>query len=180
MNIYIDGSSLNNNSKGKRYGGVGVFFGSNDDRNISLPVKDNKKNKYSDEKIRVSNQYTEILACRVAIEKLIMTQNIKGKKINIYTDSKYLHDIVTKWAKSWESKGWKKSGNKEISHLELIKSIYYMLQNIDISFVHINSHTKEPKDKTSKKYRDWYGNYQADLLATTASNGLLKKNVKSC
>ena len=136
INIYIDGSSLNNNSQGKRYGGVGVYFGPDHPDNVSLPIKDMKKNKYSDESVRVTNQYTELLACRIALEKLIMGQELNDKDVNIYTDSKYLHDIVTKWAKSWESKSWTKSGNKPIAHLELIKSIYYMVQNIKVKFHH--------------------------------------------
>ena len=36
INVFCDGSALNNNSKkGQRIGGIGVFFNDNDTRNIS-------------------------------------------------------------------------------------------------------------------------------------------------
>ena len=39
--IFTDGSTLNNNTKSTRYGGYGVFFSDNDERNISASI--NKK-----------------------------------------------------------------------------------------------------------------------------------------
>ena len=58
--VFCDGSSLNNNiiSKNKqRIGGIGVFFGENDPRNISEPITDDK----------VTNITTELLACIKAL-----------------------------------------------------------------------------------------------------------------
>ena len=60
--IFTDGSTLNNQTKGDRKGGVGVFFGNDDARNISLPLEETDSNK-------VTNQVTELLACIKAIEK---------------------------------------------------------------------------------------------------------------
>ena len=56
INIFTDGSTLNNQTKGKRRGGVGVYFGENDPRNISLSLVEDDINK-------VTNQVTELLAC---------------------------------------------------------------------------------------------------------------------
>ena len=54
--FFTDGSTLNNQEKGKRRGGVGVFFGKDDPRNISSPLKETKY-------FKVTNQVAELLAC---------------------------------------------------------------------------------------------------------------------
>ena len=159
IKIFTDGSSLNNNNKENRSGGIGVFFGIDDPRNISKKLKTSK----------ITNQVAELLACYEGIITLITTQNLDSKKIYIYTDSKYLIDSITKYAIDWEKNEWKKKKNKEISNLDLIKKIYYLYQNVNIKFKHINSHQKEPKDKNSKEYKLWFGNMMADKLATDAA-----------
>ena len=44
MDIYIDGATTNNQNKDKRRGGIGVFFGDNDIRNVSLEILNNPTN----------------------------------------------------------------------------------------------------------------------------------------
>lgn len=159
IKIFTDGSSLNNNTKNNRSGGIGVFFGIDDPRNISKKLKTKK----------ITNQIAELLACYEGLITLITTQNLDNKKIYVYTDSKYLIDSITKYADEWEKNGWKRQKNKKIMNLDLIKKIYYLYQNLSIKFKHINSHQKEPKDKKSKEYKLWFGNMMADKLATDAS-----------
>ena len=152
IKIFTDGSSLNNNKYSNRSGGIGVYFGLHDPRNISEKI-------YLD---KITNQVAELLACYQGIIKVITTQDIKALKLYIYTDSKYLIDAITKYGIDWEKNNWKKKKNKEISNLDLIKKIYYLYQNVNIKFKHINSHQKEPKNKESKEYKLWFGNMMAD------------------
>ena len=167
IKIFTDGSSLNNNKSDNRSGGIGVFFGINDPRNISKKLDTDK----------ITNQVAELLACYQGILTLITSQSVNNKKIYVYTDSKYLIDSITKYAIDWEKNNWKKKKNKEISNLDLIKKIYYLYQNINIKFKHINSHQKEPKDKNSKEYKLWFGNMMADKLATDAAKGRCKSTL---
>ena len=159
IKIFTDGSSLNNNKYSNRSGGIGVYFGLNDPRNISEKM-------YSE---KITNQVAELLACYQGIITIITTQDLKAIKLYIYTDSKYLIDAITKYGPDWEKNNWKKKKNKEISNLELIKKIYCLYQNVNIKFKHINSHQKEPIDKESKEYKLWFGNMMADKLATDAA-----------
>ena len=50
-----------NNKYSNRSGGIGVYFGLNDPRNISLSLVEDDNNK-------VTNQVTELLACVLGIE----------------------------------------------------------------------------------------------------------------
>ena len=155
ITIYTDGSSLNNQHKGSRRGGVGVFYGDNDIRNISKPLIESNENK-------VTNQVAELTACLLAIE------NNEDTEILICTDSMYTINCVTRWAQTWKGKNWRKSDGKKIENLEIIQKLYeYYLTN-KIKFKHVRGHKTEPP-KDSPEYIDWYGNMMADLLATNAS-----------
>ena len=78
----------------------------------------------------------------------------------------YSINCITKWYKSWEKNNWKKSDGKPVDNLQLIQKIHYYYKLLDITFVHVKAHKKEPLH-TDKSYNDWYGNMMADKLATT-------------
>jgi len=157
IKIFTDGAVPNNQNKGNRTGGIGVFFGVDDDRNISQQLKETKK-------MKVTNQICELTACIEGLKTLLMTQII-DKKIKVYTDSMYVVNIVKSWAKKWEKNKWKKGDNTKIQNLDLIKKLYYLSLNLHISIKHVKAHTKKPSE-TSTRYKKWYGNYMADKLAS--------------
>ena len=160
--IFTDGSVPNNQNKGNRKGGIGVFFGNDDIRNISYSLDESPT-------LKVTNQVCELLACIKGIVKLISTQKIEGNNIIIRTDSLYIVNTINDWAKKWEKNNWKKSDNKIIQNEELVKQLYYLSLNLSITFEHVKAHTKEP-DQESPEYFNWYGNHMADKLAVLASS----------
>ena len=148
MNIYTDGATSNNQNKKLRKGGIGVFFGDNDNRNISMEIHDNP-----------TNQRMELIACIKALE-------ISDKDVNIYTDSQYTINCVTKWYNNWKCNNWKTSKGTDVKNLELIKQLYNLVKSKNVNFYHVKAHQKAPNDKN--KYKHWYGNKMADYLATSS------------
>ena len=159
--IFTDGAVPNNQNKGNRKGGVGVFFGQNDPRNISFSIKETSK-------IKVTNQVCELLACIKALETIVSTENINNNLIELKTDSMYIVNTINKWANKWVKNNWKKSDNKPIQNEELIKKLYYLSKNLNVIITHVKAHTTPPKIN-SIEYFNWYGNYMADKLATSAA-----------
>jgi len=157
--IFTDGAVPNNQVKGNRKGGIGVFFGTDDSRNISECFNETTT-------LKVTNQVCELLACIKGIEKIITTQKIDS--IIIRTDSMYIVNTINEWAKKWEKNNWKKSDNKPIQNEILIKQLYYLSLNFNIKFEHVKAHTKQPSQESSE-YFNWYGNFMADKLAVIAS-----------
>ena len=149
MDIYIDGSTSNNQNINKRRGGIGVYFGENDIRNVSIEILDNP-----------TNQRMELSACIKALE--IIDGN--EKKLNIFTDSKYVINCITLWYNNWEKNNWKTSKGLDVKNLDLIKKLYNLVKSKDVNFFHIKAHQKLP----SNNYKHWYGNKMADYLATSA------------
>lgn len=159
--IYTDGAVPNNQVKGNRKGGVGVFFGSNDLRNISWGIKETLI-------CKVTNQVCELFACIKAIESIISTEKIATNQIIIKTDSMYIVNTINDWAKKWEKNSWRKADNKPIQNEDLVKKLYYLATNLNVKFVHIKAHTPEPATD-SPNYSDWFGNFMADKLAVEAT-----------
>lgn len=46
-----------------------------------------------------------------------------GDECQIFTDSEFWINVITKWAPGWEAKGWKKKGG-EIKNLDIVQSVY--------------------------------------------------------
>lgn len=161
IEIFTDGSTINNGKKNAS-GGIGVYFGKNDERNISKKVIYSKKS--------VTNNICELLAIKLGIEKILETtsnEKLKTTNIIIYSDSEYSINCITKWSKNWEKNNWKGSNGKPVKNKELIKYNYDYYKKYKIKFKHIRSHTKAPTD--TAKYKLWYGNEMADKLARNAA-----------
>lgn len=165
--VYTDGSVVNN-GKSFAKGGSGVFFGTDDPRNLALRFNVQP----------ITSSRTELYAVYKALEMYIKTNwNILNsdtiikprKKIFIYSDSMYTVDIVQSWMDTWKRNDWKKRNGSPVENLDLIKAIYnikhYYIKRLQVKLTHIHSHKAPPKDITSEEYMHWYGNYMADKLA---------------
>ncbi|KAK4632375.1 Ribonuclease H [Fulvia fulva] len=112
IRIYTDGSSLGN-GKLSAWGGVGVYFGPGDRRNISEPLSGTKQ----------TNNRAELTAIIRALEVAP-----KDRRIVIVSDSKYAIDCVTDWFANWQRNGWVNSARKPVENKDLVQKILDMLE----------------------------------------------------
>jgi ribonuclease HI len=161
---YTDGSAYLKDHTG----GVGIHF--NYPNNTNIELKEGHKGP------NVTNQRMELLACIRAIEHCIEYGETNGKKweLEIVSDSMYTINTVTKWAPNWIKVGWKRIVGKKVKdnleNLDLIKPLYQMSCEYKVQYRHVKAHKKEPLDKTTQQWKDWYGNQRADSLANDARN----------
>jgi ribonuclease HI len=161
--IFIDGSTLNNQSskKGCSYGGYGgyIIFSNSEEDNYSKPLEGDK----------ITNQVAELMGLKHGIE--IIVEKVPKDLIYVYTDSMYVINIYTNWIKKWVLSGWKKSDGNYIENYELIKEIneYIIKNKIKIFFKHVKAHQIKPEEGT-ESYFLWYGNNKADELAVYSAN----------
>ena len=90
--VYVDGACIRNGQPDAA-AGYGVWFGNNNELNVSEVVSGD----------RHSNQVAEIQAAKAAIE-IAIQENFNGLKI--YTDSEYVYKGITKWIFKWRRNGW--------------------------------------------------------------------------
>lgn len=126
IRIYTDGSSLSN-GKSSAWGGVGVFFGPADKRNISEPLSGTKQ----------TNQRAELMAMVRALEVAP-----KDRKIVIVSDSKYSIDCVTDWFHNWQRNGWVNSAKKPVENRDLVQKILDQLEER----MRLNAHRAEESE----------------------------------
>ena len=155
---YTDGSAIGNGSVNAT-GGIGVFFGDNDPRNICKSVL----------VPRVTNNICELFAVIQAIEKIIDTESTTiGLRIVIFTDSEYIVKSVLQYSKAWEKNGYKNKRGQPIKNMVLMKRVIELYKKYNVKLHHCMAHKSEPRDPVKRKV--WYGNKMADLLARKGSS----------
>lgn len=82
---------------------------------------------------------------------------LDGEEAEIHTDSEFWVNVLTKWAPSWERKGWKKSTPGEIQNLDLVKRAYGLYKDSQAKLVwvrgHVGTEMNELADEWANKAR---------------------------
>jgi len=143
--VYTDGSCCNN-GRVNASAGIGVFFGINDERNVSKKIEGKQTNNAAELSAIIETYY------------IIENDILNGKKIVIVSDSEYSIKCVS----SYGEKCWKKRWNVDIPNKELVKTAYEMYKDkLNVKFMHIKAHTNNTDIHS-------FGNDNADKLANIA------------
>ena len=98
-----------------------------------------------------TNIRMEGLAIKAALE------DAAGEICEIYTDSEFWINVITKWAAGWEAKGWKKKGG-DIKNLDIVRAVYplYIHSNATLNWVrgHEGDVGNELADEWANKARE--------------------------
>ncbi len=136
VEIYTDGACSGNPG----IGGWGAY----------LTYKDNVK-ELSGSAENTTNNRMELVA---AIEGLKILK--KSSEVNLYTDSVYLKDGITKWIFNWQKNNWKNANKKDVKNKDLWIQLLDVVNKHDINWVWVKGHEGNE------------GNEIADNLATSA------------
>lgn len=148
LNIYTDGA-CSNNGKPNAKAGFGVWFGKNDERNVSETYNG-----------RQTNNVAELLAIVTALT-IVKDDIEEGRIIHVYTDSEYSKKCCTTYGEKMCKKGWKNKG-KDIPNRDIVETVYNFCKDYDnIKFHHIAAHTGLQNEHS-------IGNENADRLANLA------------
>ncbi|MBR2725302.1 ribonuclease HI [Candidatus Saccharibacteria bacterium] len=75
----------------------------------------------------------------------------------IHSDSEFWINVLTKWAPSWEARGWKKSKG-EIQNLDIVKRLYELYTTHSVKLVWVRGHAgtiyNEMADEWANKARE--------------------------
>jgi ribonuclease HI len=137
IKIYTDGSCLNNPGNG---GWAAII---NDDGNIL---------KISGAKIKTTNNQMELMAPIKALQKIK-----KRKKVEIYTDSKYVKLGITEWIHKWIKNNWLTSKKEPVKNKELWIQLHDLTKNFQVKWIWVKAHAGNPL------------NEEVDLLAKKAA-----------
>lgn len=85
-------------------------------------------------------------------------EHAKGQDCQIYTDSEFWINVITKWSPSWEANGWKKKGG-EIKNLDIVQKVCPLYRKSKAKLIWVRGHNGEK------------GNELADEWANKARKG---------
>ena len=131
--IYTDGACSRNPGPG----GWGVV----------LRWKDTEKEMYGGDPLTTNNRM-ELMAAIQALEALQ-----RPAKVDLYTDSKYLLDGITKWIKGWQRNGWLTTAKKPVKNDDLWRRLTEAMSRHEVTWLWVKGHAGDP------------GNERADALA---------------
>lgn len=141
--VYTDGACVGNGTPGC-VGGVGVFWGEGDPRNVSRRVTTPQPH---------SNNIAELQAIQDAVTAI----HAEGghRHYRIVTDSKYALSAVTEYYDGFVARGWRTTAGTEVKNQPEIRAIRALLDVLpNVKLVHVRGHC------------GILGNCRADDLAT--------------
>jgi len=94
---------------------------------------------------------------RMEGKALIAALTVAGDdKVEIFTDSEFWINVITKWSLNWEKNGWKKKGG-EIKNLDIVQEVYplYHASNAKLEWVrgHADDESNILADEWANKAR---------------------------
>jgi ribonuclease HI len=85
-----------------------------------------------------------------------------GAECQIFTDSEFWINVITKWSVNWEKNGWKKKGG-EIKNLDIVKEVCPLYRSSRATLIWVRGHNNDE------------GNELADHWANEARRQRLKR-----
>lgn len=74
-----------------------------------------------------------------------------GSQCQIYTDSEFWINVITKWAPGWESKGWTKKGG-EIKNLDIVQEAYSLYGQSKATLIWVRGHADNEMNELADEW----------------------------
>ena len=84
--------------------------------------------------------------------------------VDLYTDSVYVKDGITKWVSNWKKNGWKTAAKKPVSNQDLWQQLDFVTNEHDVRWHWVKGHAGNPD------------NERADALARQGAQELSNVN----
>lgn len=120
-----------------------------------LIYKGKRKEIFGGEK-NTTNNRMEMMAAIMALKTLK-----KPSYLDIYTDSQYLKNGITKWISNWKHRGWKTAAGSPVKNEDLWKTLDNLIHGHDIRWKWVKAHAGDS------------GNERADRLANKGIESLI-------
>ena len=129
IKVFTDGSCM----KSSKYCGYGIHYPNGELKDVG--------EKFTIEPL--TNQRAELYAIYKALSDISTYK--KTININLYTDSEYSINSLTKWIKKWKLNNWINSQGKPVKNKDILEKIDEIINNHNgkIKFNHVYSHTKK-------------------------------------
>jgi ribonuclease HI len=70
-------------------------------------------------------------------------EDANGEECEIYTDSEFWINVITKWSLAWEKNDWKKKGG-EIKNLDIVREVCPLFRKSKAKLIWVRGHNNDP------------------------------------
>ena len=105
----------------------------------------------------------ELVSTNIRMEGSALIAAMKdanGEQCQIFTDSEFWINVITKWAPGWAAKDWKKKGG-EIKNLEIVKEAYDIYGKSQAELIWVRGHEGDPGNEMAD---EWANKARAERL----------------
>lgn len=74
-----------------------------------------------------------------------------GEPAEIYTDSEFWINVLTKWAPGWQAKNWKKKAG-EIKNLDLVQQAFALYQQSQATLMWVRGHNNDRDNELADQW----------------------------
>ncbi len=78
-------------------------------------------------------------------------QHANGEECQIFTDSEFWINVITKWSLGWEKNGWKKKGG-EIKNLDLVQEVCALFRPSKATLTWVRGHANDPGNELADEW----------------------------
>ena len=107
--------------------------------------------------LETTNNRMELTAAIEALKALN-----KSSRVDVYTDSVYVRDGITKWLARWQVRGWRTAAKKPVKNLDLWMELADLAERHDVSWHWVKGHAGHPGNERA----DELANYGLDQILT--------------
>lgn len=192
--VFVDGACSGNHHRrvSDRLGGYGIYFESTG-HSLSGTLRDHVVCDVSDSDAAVTNNRLEMMAVIALLERIVDLRRQQTREsgieqasslpdelrrgdveLRIIGDNQYVLNAAVDWLPGWRSKGYRKQKGDEVKNIDLVRRLDRLLLTFEkeqwpLSFQWVRAHQAEPSTADFERWQMWYGNQQADSLATKAA-----------
>jgi len=74
-----------------------------------------------------------------------------GVPCQIYTDSEFWINVITKWSLNWEKNNWKKKGG-EIKNLDIVKEVCPLFRSSQATLIWVRGHNNDEGNELADQW----------------------------
>src|ERR1043166_3594376 len=93
-----------------------------------------------------TNNRMELMAAIAALEALK-----RPCTVELHTDSKYVHDGISKWIHGWKRNGWKTADKKPVKNVDLWKRLDAALGEHDVRWQWVKGHAEQEMNERADR-----------------------------
>ncbi len=92
--------------------------------------------------LETTNNRMELMATIRGLESLK-----RGMQVDVFTDSTYVRDGITKWIYKWKKNGWRTSAKKSVKNKDLWKRLEEVLRLHEVEWHWVKGHAGNPENE---------------------------------